>query len=70
MFFPPIRNFILGPVREAGIDPPFNSDPALSDAISVYSERGIVIPLANHHTEPQKAVTLRGRLRLGKDPLR
>ena len=57
-----IRELILAPVRAAGIDPPLTCDIPLIDAIPLYADNGIVIPLANYTLEPQKAVTLRVRL--------
>ncbi len=57
-----IRDLILAPVRAASIDPPLTCDIPLVDAIPLYADSGMIIPLANHTLEPQKAVTLRVRL--------
>jgi hypothetical protein len=57
-----IRELILAPVRAANLDPPLICDVPLIDAIPLYNDRGIVIPLANHTLDPQKSLTLRVRL--------
>jgi len=57
-----VRELILAPVRAANIDPPLTCDVPLIDAIPLYTDAGIVIPLANHTLEPQHAITLRVRL--------
>ena len=61
-----IRELILDPVRAADIDPPLTCDVALIDAIPLYTDSGIVIPLANHTLETQTAVSLRVRLPDGR----
>ena len=61
-----IRDVIIQPVRDAGINPPVTCDVALIDALPLYSEHGIVIPLANYTLEPQKGVTLRVKIPEGR----
>ncbi len=47
-----IRNFILAPVRSAGVVLPVRCDAALVDAVYLTQEKGILVPLANYANEP------------------
>lgn len=51
-----VRNFILQPVRNAGIILPLTCNVPLVDAIVLKAEQGLVIPLANYTLEPQSHV--------------
>ncbi|MDB4358886.1 beta-galactosidase [Verrucomicrobiales bacterium] len=61
-----IRDIILQPVRDIGIEPLLSCELPLIDALPLYSNNGIVIPLANYTLEHQKAVTLRVKIPEGR----
>ena len=54
-----VRDLILKPAREAGIEPPVRCSRALVDAVFMPGERGIVIPLANYTLEPIASIELK-----------
>jgi len=47
-----VREFILTPVRAAGLEPPLTCSVPLVDAVAMTCEQGAVIPLANYTLEP------------------
>ena len=53
-----LREFILSPVRAAGVASPITCDVPLVDAVVMHGDVGIIIPLANYTLEPIERLTL------------
>lgn len=54
-----IREFIVAPVRAAGVKLPIHCDTPLVDAVLMQHDSGLLIPLANYTNQPRSKVSLR-----------
>lgn len=65
--YPPAeREFLLRPVRAAGVEPPVTLSEPLIEAFLLESERGAVVTLANYSLQPVDALTV--TVRLDREP--